>query len=459
VVFSFRIRCRNAKSDCLPLATEKIMEAGKYDAGDKLGADAPAAAPAPAGATPSNTAPESYSEGPGVKVLLVGIDSLYLSYYGEFSPGVEVELIERKQDAQSPAPSVKAKAQMQLVGHIFEVSDKGQGRFAYVLQDRAYRICIRAGHTRSGPLVWAKISSEWLAHRGAETAVEELTKIVAELGKADQFPTVSRVDVFADFQTYTELEGFSRRAWVTRALSIVSYSLHDRFSGWTVGAGGPLSARLYDKTLEILRSKKEYFKELWGRAGWDRSRSVWRLEFQFSQKILSELGIRSFDGLLREVGGAWGYATNTWLRLAEARIEDGNRARWPTHPMWKVLSEIRWRLDDVPLTRKVSAARVPKLDVLFRFFASVQTSFMAVKGIGDYSEGLRRLVEESRAFLASRCEEVLGMTFEDWIVQEVAVKRRRFNTGLNIPSEGQDSATNDKVDRDAGEYFRRSKGE
>ena len=51
-------------------------------------------------APPSNTASQSYGDAGGFRVLLVGVDSLYVSYAGELSSSVEFELATRKQLAQ-----------------------------------------------------------------------------------------------------------------------------------------------------------------------------------------------------------------------------------------------------------------------------------------------------------------------------------------------------------------------
>ena len=45
------------------------------------------------------------------------------------------------------------------------------------------------------------------------------------------------------------------------------------YTGIRVGKGQPLMARIYNKTLEIKSSKKEWFREIWKRS-WFRSGSV-----------------------------------------------------------------------------------------------------------------------------------------------------------------------------------------
>ena len=411
-----------------------------------------------------NTASKSYIGECQVRVLRIGIDSLYLSYYGEINPHQDFELSTRKLHAQSRYPKDRALAQWEVEGHIFEVLAagqrvEGQGGFSYVLTDNAFRIALSSSSSRSLPLAYVRISSEYLAHVGPVAAVEELTGILATFGESDQFPVVSRVDLYADFQTNVEMEGHPRHAWVTRAGSINTYSVRGQFSGYTVGQGGPISCRLYDKTLEIVTSKKTYFLELWQRAGMDPERHVWRLEFQVTRQALHQLGIRSFDGLIREQGGIWSYATQTWLRLAIAQAGDSNRARWPTHPLWERLAQILWSTVDVALSRKFSAARTPSLERLYRMYVGQITSFMASQGVNSFEAAQEAFIGRAKAFNESRCRDRLEIAFEDWVAMEVAIKRKQYNTGLNVADPEDEADTSDEVARDAIDYHRASRGE
>jgi hypothetical protein len=86
----------------------------------------------------------------------------------------------------------------------------------------------------------------------------------------------SRVDLCVDFQTDVDMEGFTRQAWVTRAGAIDAYSRQGNFTGWTIGPGGPISARLYNKSLEIAqKSGKTFFIDLWKRAGSPTSMQIY----------------------------------------------------------------------------------------------------------------------------------------------------------------------------------------
>jgi hypothetical protein len=416
--------------------------------------------PAAEDAPPSNTASHGYENGKWeYKLLRVGVDSLYLSYYGDLYPGVETELAQRKFYAQSRDPDQRALAQWIVGQHVFEVPDKGQPRFAYCLQDNAYRISLRSGESGRLPLAYAKLSSELLSHKPLEIAVEELGQVIGDLGESDTNPIVSRIDLFADFQTDVDIGAIPRHAWITQASGIDTYSRGGKFTGWVFGAGSAMSARLYDKTAEIQKSHKTYLYDLWRRSGWDGESSVWRLEFQFRRELLASFRISTFSQILDKLGGLWLGATGSWLRLTVPDPDDSNRARWPLHPIWQYVNEIRWRLDDEPLTRSYTPARIPALEKLYRMYIATLTSYMAVKGINVYGEGCIGLMEDSRKWFEPWCRDQLEIAFDDWLDQKLRLKVREFNTRKNVRTIRQESETSDEVEKDAADYYRKSRGE
>ena len=119
----------------------------------------------------------------------------------------------------------------------------------------------------------------------------------------------------------------------------------------------------------------------------------------------------------------------------------------------------------MPLTRSFSPERVPSHERLFRLFLSVLTSFIASVRVDKkkprtlgLDEGLAEFIKRALAFHSSRCKEHLGISFEDYAAQEVAIKVKRYNTLKNIPSETKESESTDEVDRDASDYYRASRG-
>ncbi len=359
-----------------------------------------------------------------------GIDSLYLSYQGELSDHREAQLRKLKQLAQS-APHEAAEAQLAIEGHVFEVRDKSSGLFAFTLVDGSYMIRLSGRRSKKTPMAYVQVSSGLLAYKTVLEIVVELRAILESLGDIER-PRVSRVDLFADFCTDVDVESWNRRAWVTKAAAIHQYAEGPVFTGWSIGAGGPLMARMYEKLIETRKSGKTYLHDLWSRAGWDGERSVWRLEFEFKREVLGQLGLDDVHAVLGGRGGLWQYATEQWLRLSVPSESDTTRSRWPTHPLWASLASIDWSGEGGELLRSYKPVRSPSLDYLGSRAAALIASIGAVMGEGDFEAAARATADLAWQELARRGNP--GFLGADQVFTEkVAFLARGYNTRMNAP--------------------------
>lgn len=112
----------------------------------------------------------------------------------------------------------------------------------------------------------------------------------------------------------------------------------------------------------------------------------------------------------------------------------------------------------MPLTRSYTPARVPALDKLYRMFAALLTSFMAVRGIKVYGEGVIALMESCREWHESWCRDKLDMSFEDWLAQKLALKARQFNSRANKRTVRQDASTSEEAEKNGAVYYKQSRG-
>jgi hypothetical protein len=400
----------------------------------------------------SNTVSNKYID-TFFKPLRWGIDSLYLSFGGELFSFQEVQLIDLKKRAQAEHIKDQALAQLEVAGHVFEVKDKGARYFPYILEDNAFRIQLSKAASKSMPMAYVKVSSEYLTHKPVAEIVDDLRTVLNELGSADYTPKVSRIDLFVDFVSSYSMESWDRHAWVTRAKTINQYAVEGQFSGWSIAQGSEtMMGRLYDKSLEILKSDKGYLVPLWNEAGWrpEQERHVWRLEFEFKREILSQFNIQPLSACLSNLNGLWSYAATEWLKLTLPNAEDKNRARWPIHPLWSDLATIDFETQGGPLSRKFSLERVPSDRRLFDHGFSVLSSFMAREGIIDLYEGMQAFSTALYHYLNNRAMQD-GAYFDTYVQERVAIKARRFNSILNKLSEAEGN--------DADAYRRQSDGE
>ncbi len=272
--------------------------------------------------------------------------------------------------------------------------DKGAGYFPFALRSNGFLIKLSGSKAKKLPLAFVQVRSEYLAHKGPVAALEEVRALLSELGQVEGSETVSRIDLTADFWSEFDMEGWDRHAWVTHADYRQSHSIKDRFSGWSIGLKGPVAFRLYDKTLEIeTQSHKEYLHEPWFNAGWFAGDPVWRAEFQLRRPTLSKFGIKTLAEALAARDSLWNYLTSDWLRLTVPNPGDDTRARWPTHPLWAVLSQINWGGNPDALTREHRPSGIPSDKWIAQHGISLLTSLMAKEGLPDLQQALERLRE------------------------------------------------------------------
>ena len=75
-----------------------------------------------------------------------------------------------------------------------------------------------------------------------------------------------------------------------------------------------MSARLYNKLLEIVVSGKAWTVPLWKQTGWDEQSRVWRLEFEIKREVLTQKGLGKFSDALKHL--------NSIKSLEGERIEE-----------------------------------------------------------------------------------------------------------------------------------------
>jgi hypothetical protein len=357
-----------------------------------------------------------------------GIDSLYLSFWGDLKEGLLDEFEAKKQLAQSENLEDQALAVKIIDDHCFEIRDKGQGFYSYVLADNWFYIKISASRKKLIPTVAVQISSELLNCSGFDYSVSHLRALLENHLITIQKERIKRVDIFVDFITDIDFEAISRKSWIARADKVNNYWTGNIFSGWTVGMGGDIAARLYDKTIEISISKKDFFKEIWSKQGWQPGQRVCRLEFELKRNFLSQLGVNSDSEVTGGQNDIWRICTQEWLRLA---IENGdeNKTRWKTHPVWQKIQDIRFGDGSyADLKREVSKSRMPNEERLFINGLGYLISFAALHGYDNLAEASNAFLHNAGAFLDIRAIGSEKFTDSlDYISKKIKLKKRQYN--------------------------------
>lgn len=215
---------------------------------------------------------------PRLVELVSGVDALYASsrtaVTGEFFR-MPMEMKEFAGEADLSLPLLN------ISGQSFGVSNYSWGRYPVFLEHEFGRL----GFTKSEKLpgIRLQIHSKYLHAVGAEKALDWFTQRLHEIEVHPAW-TLSRLDLFADVQGW-DLHHYDKEQFRTRASDLTSRKVSNRFSGFEFDRRktGSINVRIYDKTLEMLKSPNGWTVEQWG-SRFDHDHPVWRTEFEFHTK-------------------------------------------------------------------------------------------------------------------------------------------------------------------------------
>ncbi|MBM2838739.1 MAG: hypothetical protein HW415_1364, partial [Deltaproteobacteria bacterium] len=184
----------------------------------------------------------------------------------------------------------------------------------------------------------------------------------------------------------------------------------------------------YNKTVEIKKSNKEFFKEIWKKAGWDESQEVWRIEFQLRREFLTSMSTTSMPDFSQTVNDIWRYCTNDWLRLV---IDNGteNRSRWPTDELWQGIQDIRFGDGSFTgITRSVDKSRLPDDKQIYLNGIGIIISYALKNGHKEIWKATDRFLSDAIRFLDDYTKRSpIYRDSKDYIKKKMDVKRARFN--------------------------------
>ncbi|MCP5329819.1 MAG: hypothetical protein H7A07_02575 [Pseudomonadales bacterium] len=374
---------------------------------------------------------------------------------------VSIRLKKLKELARSELDDRSSLAQIRLHEHLFEVSGNGRHPFAFVLADGWYRIELAKKDAKLTPMAHCRIASEILTTLGPDDAVHDLSKVISAIGILSEPPSVSRADLCVDFVSDYPLDAILNDQWVTKARRFDSHIDERRFSGFSIAAGSPLSARLYNKTLEMKKNPRPYLLNLWRNSGWDGVSDVWRLEFQLRRQALRDLSVVRYFDLMDSLAGIWRYCTHEWLRHTLPNEADGNQSRWPLSSFWLLMQSAPWTGLNEVVRVDSERSRGPSDRHLFINGLSALTSFMARDGYLDAGEAAAAYVDAAKEYHDSQAfdkdgKKGTGIDFENYVLTKIREKRKVFNTGKNTPLDGGIHPADKAV---ADEYRKRSDGD
>lgn len=363
----------------------------------------------------------------GCRAIVSGVDTLHISSSAPLREDVVANLTVLRQQAVARGDR---EAVMCTVGRQdFRVLGHGAKNATFVLANDYVTFKLQPRAPEPLPTLTAELRSLFLWQQGAFDAIAEAEEMVSHMvewdtlgGRVPQRIRVSRCDLTVDFQGWIPRAEDEAR-FIRRARKIDIHHDGNRFSGFSFGRGH-ISARLYDKTLEIEGSDKTWFRELWRTSAptvFDPAAPVWRLEYQ-----LRRAGLRGFENedaaaegqvrrgppildqpndVFASARQLWVYLCEEWLSLREPRTETSRKILTPewqaladqgfTAPQWntcpanlvRIAHKSRGRRNAAHLTGYV--ARVCADEAIFK------------SGVFDRSRAVEVLVQAVEEYCAS----------------------------------------------------------
>jgi hypothetical protein len=309
------------------------------------------------------------------------VDWLTLAYRVELAPDF-VRALERRADV------ARKHGRASIVwGPVIGQLSYSRSEKTYIIRNADYSMRIdlwapgRVDDGKDGPEPGWTLQVEWsgqgMADRDLDVVVRATRKLAASCGVAGKVweSRLRRLDLCADVAGWwideAQASRFVRRSrtkWTTHpraandaaadavpdALLPVAVHRRREIEGLTIGAGGDVTLRIYDKPEELKKKGEEVTaaeRLRWTRGGWDGIAPVTRVEYQLRGDAMKELGIRNverpyepttgqiFRTVGEVIGRVWLWALE-WARLA---LDDNEKAsRRTTDPVWDLLAGVTW---------------------------------------------------------------------------------------------------------------------
>ncbi len=334
---------------------------------------------------PSKITSESDQE---IKILASNIDTLRLSFDIKWNdPYFFAALKEAKSLAQLgktdyPLPFLIGEEAFEE--YSFDIKPHGSQGYEWILNNPEYSLLVGNWvEPQSRPSLMATIRSENLWYKGPRKAVHFITSFLEKFGAEIVEVKISRLDLCVDSL-------FPEKLWnedllgyrVTRASDTKIFHSNKTLTGIAIGKG-MISARLYDKALEIKQqSNKIWFYDVWGLNEVPENKKIIRTEFQLRREAIKQLGIKNVYNLFDLTQEVWAYCTIEWLKFQNSPGKQSHQRK--TFGWWKTIQD---GLNNIPAGSPLVRKKAIKADQnkLSQQIIGFLSSFAALELQNGYS--------------------------------------------------------------------------
>lgn len=267
----------------------------------------------------------------------------------------------------------------------FEVNKKGAPFYSYYLKSNDFSICFAEKITPYNSPIIVLLHSRFLWSYGYKKAYNLFWDWFDGLNAHVLGTKISRLDICVDTDEISFVPS-DIDSFVTRAKFINKHYVKNNFTGFSIGKGKTIMARIYDKTAEVKGSQKDWFYEIWKENGWN-SNPVWRIEFQLRRKALLDFSINSVEDLWGKEDGLWLYLTDNWLQIKDNLNK--NVSRNITRKKWQKIKFVSTAKPNSPLVRK--RIKNGNVDILWKMIVGTILTLASRCGFSSLDETLEAL--------------------------------------------------------------------
>lgn len=327
------------------------------------------------------------------------------------------DLIKRLSGLKELGQALKKPQQIELNTIILDIELSGARFYSYRLTCKDFTLLFSEKPSSENPPVKVQFSSSYLWSYGYK---EAFYKFIEWFQKAFTLKItgtrISRLDVCVDTDEaqfkMCDISGivtYSKTKTMHFLTNVDDINYTGRnFTGFTIGRGNTILCRIYDKTKEIIKSGKEWFKEIWQKNGWKEEKPVWRVEFQLRRKVLKEFSFDSVEDTFLELDALWKYLTCEWLELRKP-VKNVQVSRWQIKTKWQVI-QTAVEYDAPALIRlKIKKGNLEKL--------KAQAGGLLISiGAAEFIDDIKGTVE----------------SLEDYMIEKLKKKKKKFDNEVKI---------------------------
>lgn len=341
--------------------------------------------------------------------MISNIDSIFFSLDIQDYDNVTTQLMETLEKHKEIAKENKNKeTQIKLKGKVFTILPNGARFHSYILHNDTLELKfsqVRSKSQNNYPIA-IRIKSQYLWEKGFFLAYETTIDYINQLIESPIIATkISRADLCCHTDKF-KIESLDDLYinWKGNYRKVEHYFYNRKVNGLTFGsfAEKNIMARVYDKTLEIKSSNKQWFNHIWQENKMNIE-NIWNIEFQIGRNYFKEHNIESVNDFIINMRGIWEYLTKEWLGYIQNDVTNIARAEYK--PVWK---EIQNAYNNYCSFKPIKREKQlnTKSETLIPLLVGVLTSYGACKQENDLEEVLLQFNTDMKEYLKTRKDNI-----------------------------------------------------